>query len=128
MLKLYRCPHCGQIVEIVDATGSPLVCCGHPMEQLIAGSSDGAYEKHVPHVTSTDGKHLDIQIGEVLHPATEAHHIEWIYVVTNLRVIRYNLEKTEEPKRRFELALKLGEKAVAVYEYCNLHGLYVKEL
>ena len=36
-----------------------------------------------------------------------------------------SLKAGEEPKATFILAE--GEKPVAVYEYCNLHGLWVKE-
>ena len=37
-----------------------------------------------------------------------------------------NLKAGDKPTAEFTLSD--GDKAVAVYEYCNLHGLWVKEL
>ena len=41
-MKFYRCSRCGQIIAIVKKTGSPVICCGAPMEEIIPGVSDGA--------------------------------------------------------------------------------------
>ena len=124
MVEIRKCNICGQMVGVIKKTGAPLVCCGVIMEEVIAGTGDGANEKHVPYVTMIDNKHASIQIGEILHPSSELHHIEWIIVETNLRTIRYPLNAFEEPKRVFELALNLNEMIINVYENCNLHGLY----
>ena len=52
--KFYKCPHCGNvIVKVVDSGVTP-VCCGEPMKELNPKDADGAYEKHVPHVTKVD--------------------------------------------------------------------------
>ena len=126
MVEIKKCSICGQIVGVIKKTDVSMICCGKPMDRVVANEGDGAFEKHIPYVTCEDGKHLHIQIGETLHPALDFHHIEWIIVETNLRTLRYPLNPTEEPKRTFELELKLEEKAVAVYEHCNIHGLYVK--
>ena len=54
----------------------------------------------------------------------EEHYIMFIAVETeNGFVVKY-LKPNEEPKASFVL----NEKAIAVYEYCNLHGLWKKEL
>ena len=38
-IKLYKCAHCGNIaIKVVDS-GVPLVCCGEPMEELVAGAA-----------------------------------------------------------------------------------------
>ena len=50
----------------------------------------------------------------------------WIALETNQGMQRKELLHTGEPKAVFALAE--GEKAVAAYEYCNLHGLWKKEL
>ena len=39
-MKFYRCPHCGQIIAIVKATGVPIVCCGEPMAEVVPGTTD----------------------------------------------------------------------------------------
>jgi superoxide reductase len=62
----------------------------------------------------------------VEHPMLEAHYIQWIALETTNGVqVRY-LKPGEKPVASFILAE--GDKAVAVYEYCNLHGLWKKEL
>ena len=50
-VKFYRCRHCGNLVAVVEDAGPVPVCCGEPMELLVAGSVDAAAEKHVPAVT-----------------------------------------------------------------------------
>ena len=65
---------------------------------------------------------VNVKVGEVDHPMLEAHYIQWIALQTNLGNQRKVLQPGQEPKAQF--ALLPGEKVVAVYEYCNLHGLY----
>jgi superoxide reductase len=55
----------------------------------------------------------------------EEHWIQWIYLETKEGVQRKCLNPGDEPKAVF--ALNDGDKAVAAYEYCNLHGLWKKE-
>ena len=119
-VKFYRCNHCGNIVEkIIDST-VPVVCCGEPMKQLVPNTSDGAGEKHVP-VVEINGQNVVVRVGEVDHPMIPAHYIQWIYVVTNLGIMRKDL--TSEHAPRAEFTLGEGEQVLEVYEYCNLHGL-----
>jgi superoxide reductase len=56
----------------------------------------------------------------------EEHHISFIVVETNQGFHKKDLTVGEAPAAEF--ALTDGEKAVAVYEYCNLHGLWKKDL
>ena len=125
MKKFYRCDHCGIIVGIVEEGGGTLVCCGEPMRALEANTTDAAQEKHVP-VVEVNGNTVTVCVGSVLHPMLEEHHIAWIALETNQGMQRKELLHTGEPKAVFTLAE--GEKAVAAYEYCNLHGLWKKEL
>lgn len=125
MVKLYRCNHCGNIVEMVKDAGVNPVCCGENMQLLKANSTDAATEKHVP-VVEIEGNVAKVLVGSVTHPMTEDHHIAYIFLETNLGVHRANLNVTGAPEATFLLAE--GEKAVAAYEYCNLHGFWVKEL
>lgn len=124
-MKFYRCEHCGNIVIKLHDAGVPVVCCGQPMTELTPGVSDGAYEKHIPAVT-VDGANVRAQIGEVEHPMLEAHFIQFVALETNKGFQVKYLKAGEAPVASFVLAE--DEKAVAVYEYCNLHGLWVKEL
>ena len=51
MKKLYKCMHCGNIIEMVEDKGVPVVCCGEKMVLLDPNTTDAATEKHVPVVT-----------------------------------------------------------------------------
>ena len=124
-MKFYRCEHCGNIIIKLHDSGVPVVCCGQPMTELVPGATDGAYEKHVPAVT-VDGSVVKAQIGEVEHPMMEEHYIQFIVLETSSGYQIKNLKAGDKPVAEFTLAA--GDKAVAVYEYCNLHGLWVKEV
>lgn len=81
-------------------------------------------EKHVP-VASLDGNVLLVKVGTNLHPMTLEHHIKFVLVETDKNVYVHNFNPTDEPVACFNLLE--GEKAVAVYGYCNLHGVFKKE-
>ena len=125
MKKFYRCDHCGIIVGVVQEGGGTLICCGEPMRALEANTTDAAQEKHVP-VVEVNGSLVTVTVGSVAHPMLEEHHIAWIALETDQGMQRKVLAPTGEPKAVF--ALTEGEKPVAAYEYCNLHGLWKKEL
>ena len=125
MAKFYRCDHCGIIVGIVQDGGGTLICCGEPMRALEANTTDAAQEKHVP-VVEINGNLVTVSVGSVMHPMMDEHHIAWIALETNQGMHRKERPHTGEPKAVFALAE--GEKPVAAYEYCNLHGLWKKEL
>ena len=60
-----------------------------------------------------------------LVPMADVHYIQWIFVETeNGGQIRY-LNPGQAPNAVFELG---SEKPVAVYAYCNLHGLWMTKL
>lgn len=120
-LKFLKCEHCGNIVEMIEDKGVPVVCCGQRMTELVAGTSDGAREKHVP-VYEVNGSTVLVKVGEVAHPMIPEHYIEWIVLQTKNGVQRRELKPGEKPEAIF--ALCKGDEVVAVYAYCNLHGLW----
>ncbi len=122
-MKFYRCEICGQIVAIVKKTGSPLVCCGQPMKEIIPGTTDAAAEKHVPVYEVKDGKVI-VKIGEIAHPMTEEHYIEWVSVQTTGGNQRKALKPGDAPEVCFSICD--GDEVEAVYAYCNLHSLWKK--
>lgn len=124
-MKFYICEHCGNIITFMKNAGVPVMCCGQKMKELIPGTSDGAVEKHVPAV-SVEGQKVVVKVGEAEHPMLEAHYIQWIALETESGVQIKNLKPGEKPEAVF--LLPEGEKAVAAYEYCNLHGLWKKEI
>lgn len=121
MAKFYKCVHCGNIVEMIEDKGVPILCCGEPMKEIVANSTEAATEKHIPVVTTKDNV-VEVVVSSVEHPMTEEHSIQWIVVETTAKVMRHSLKPTDAPKAAFVLAP--GEQVVAVYEYCNLHGLW----
>ena len=115
MLRVYQCEGCSKTIVSKEA----LQLDG--WKELIAGSTDAAQEKHVPVVTKKC-KTVKVDVGSVAHPMTEAHLIEWIALETEQGYQIKHLSAESQPVCTFTLAD--GDKAVAVYAYCNLHGLW----
>ena len=60
-----------------------------------------------------------------IHPMLSKHFIEWVYVQTENGGQRKALKPDDKPNVTFCLG---DDKAVAVYAYCNLHGLWMTEV
>ena len=122
--KFYICEKCGNIVEMVNASGVTPHCCGQKMSVLEAGVVEASREKHIPEVSVSDNE-VKVVVGSVLHPMAEEHSILWVYLETDKGGQRKNLEVGAAPEVSFLLK---DEKPIAVYAYCNLHGLWKKEI
>ncbi|MBQ6493766.1 MAG: desulfoferrodoxin Dfx [Erysipelotrichaceae bacterium] len=120
-MKFYRCKKCGQMIAIVKKKGCPIMCCGEPMEEIVAGTTEASTEKHIP-VYEVNGNIVTVTVGSVAHPMLEEHYIEWIAVQTKQGNQRKALKPGDEPKACF--ALCEGDEVEAVYAYCNLHSLW----
>ena len=119
--KFYICEHCGKMVALVKESGVPVMCCGQKMTQIIPGTTDAAVEKHVP-VYTVENNIVHVKVGEVEHPMTPEHFIEWVSIQTNQGNQRKALKPGDQPEICF--ALCDGDEVEAVYAYCNLHGLW----
>ena len=119
--KFFACEVCGNIAGKVHDSGVPLVCCGRPMKELAANSTDAAGEKHVP-VVEVQGNQVIVNIGSVAHPMTEAHLITWVCLETAQGWQREPLTANDAPSVVFALAD--GDSVKTAYAYCNLHGLW----
>ncbi len=73
-----------------------------------------------------DGNIVTVTVGSVLHPMLDKHYIEWVSIQTLQGNQRKELSPGAEPVAKFALAD--GDKVVAAYEYCNLHGLWKTEV
>ena len=124
MKKFYICEHCGNIIGMVKDKGVPVMCCGQKMKELVPNTVEASGEKHIPAV-SLEGNVLKVNVGSVNHPMAEEHFIEWVYVETENGGMRKNLKPGQEPNVTFALG---EDKAIAVYAYCNLHGLWMAEV
>ena len=115
MLRVYQCEKCKKTIVTKDE----LKLDG--WVELVAGSTDAAQEKHVPVVTKKC-KTVKVDVGSVSHPMTAEHLIEWVALETEQGYQIKYLAADSVPTCTFTLAD--GDKAVAVYAYCNLHGLW----
>ena len=120
-MRFFRCEHCGNIIEMIKDAGVPVMCCGQKMTELIPGTVDAALEKHVP-VYTVEGNKVMVTVGAVEHPMLPEHYIQWIAIETKQGSQRKTLSPGEKPAACFTLCE--GDELVAVYEYCNLHGLW----
>ena len=122
--RFYICEKCGNIVGMIHSSGVPMMCCGQKMAKLEAGVVEASLEKHIPVVT-VEGNTVRVSVGSVTHPMSEEHHIAWVYLQTDRGGQRKCLAPTDAPEVTFALA---DETPVAVYAYCNLHGLWMAEI
>ena len=123
-MTLYKCAHCGNIIAHIHDSGVRCVCCGEEMQALVPNTSDGAGEKHVP-VIRVDGQKVTVTVGAVAHPMLDAHYIQWIILETAEGRQRKALKPGMKPEAAFMLTE--GDRVIAAYEYCNLHGLWKAE-
>ena len=124
-VKFYICETCGNLVEVVHASGVPMMCCGKKMTEIVPGTVEASREKHIPEV-KVEGNTVTVTVGSVAHPMAAEHSILWVYLETSLGGQRKNLEVGAAPEITFALAE--GETPVAAYAYCNLHGLWKKDI
>jgi superoxide reductase len=117
--QIYKCSVCSNIVEILQAGGGQLVCCGMPMELLKEQTEDVGSEKHVPVVEKT-ASGVKVKVGSVEHPMEESHFIQWIEIIADGKVYREFLEPNAKPEAEFEVKAD----NIVAREYCNLHGLW----
>jgi len=122
--KFYICEHCGNLIGLIRDTGAPLMCCGDDMTYLAPNTIEASVEKHLPVVTVTDAG-ITVEVGSVPHPMEEAHNIAFIYVETEHGGQRKSLNVGETPKAAFSFT---DDKPVAVFAYCNLHGLWKTDI
>ncbi|MCF0246879.1 MAG: desulfoferrodoxin [Ileibacterium sp.] len=118
----------GELVEVLAPVGEDITIDinGAPAKELKAGTTDAALEKHVPAVTK-EGNELKVQVGEVAHPMLPEHWITNVWAeFEDGSVDKKTLLPGQEPVAVFDVTGKSG-KAV-VYEFCNLHGLWKKEI
>lgn len=120
-MKFYKCNKCGNILVSINEKNDNVVCCGETMTLLKSRSIDAAVEKHVPVLIEENGDRK-VFVGEVEHPMTEEHYIEFIAVETKNEMLIKKLKPFEKP----EFILNTNEEIIKMYAYCNLHGLWEK--
>ena len=122
--KFAICRHCGNQIELIHDTSVPVICCGEPMDVLTPNTVEASGEKHLPVVSVEDGV-VTVNVGAVDHPMVDVHYIEWIYLQTENGGFRKDLKPEDAPHVTFHLG---DDKPIAVYAYCNLHGLWMTKV
>ncbi|MEM4347643.1 MAG: desulfoferrodoxin [Candidatus Altiarchaeota archaeon] len=117
--QVYKCKICGNIVEVLHASGGTLVCCGQPMELQKEKFEDVGNEKHVPVIEKTKNT-IRVKVGSVEHPMEQQHYIEWIELIADNVAYRKFLKPGDKPEAEFCIKAK----NISAREYCNLHGLW----
>lgn len=120
-MKILKCEKCGNLVEVIEGN-THITCCGIEMKELKPNTVDAAQEKHIPYCHIEDDV-VVVTVGETKHPMEEKHYIEYVVAEYKDSVVKYLLKPGEDPEVCFDY-----EKGMKVYAYCNLHGLWMKEL
>ena len=123
-VKFYICEHCKKIVTVLTDAPAPLTCCGEALKELQGNVTDAAVDKHMT-VIAVDGNQVKVTVSSVEHPMVEVHYIDWVCLETEKGIQVHHLTVGEKPETVFGLAD--GDKVVAAYAYCNLHGLWKTE-
>lgn len=121
-MKIFKCNKCGNMVELLEDGKGTLTCCGEEMVEVVANTVDASKEKHVP-FTDIEDDAVYVKIGEVDHPMTEEHYIMWVAACYDDSILKYYFKPGEVAEAVFDY-----EEGMKIYAYCNLHGLWMKEL
>ncbi|MFW6456720.1 MAG: desulfoferrodoxin [Planctomycetota bacterium] len=122
-MQVYKCAHCGNIVEVLHGGGPALECCGVPMEQLDEQTADPETEKHVPVIEKTDDG-FRVKVGSVAHPMEPNHYIEWVELSCDCTTSKAYLQPGDAPEAVFSCPNSEECGPVSAREYCNKHGLW----
>ena len=125
-MKILRCATCGKLVEVLVDSKVPAMCCGKPMEELVANTTDGAHEKHVP-VVSVDGDKLIVKVGEVAHPMDDDHYIQFLVVGVGTEQYAKCFKPGDVAEATFTIGADKIADGVVAEAFCNLHGLWSSE-
>lgn len=122
-LQIYKCPICGNIVQILNEGDGNLVCCGKEMELMpIQYDTNELGEKHTPKVEIKDGKKYVSVIG---HPMTKEHYIQFIETYTKdkneLHLKFFYPDEVPEMKVGVNVGTNQDFNSI---EFCNIHNLW----
>lgn len=118
--RFLYCNSCGNLLITAIASGIIPYCCGDEMTLLKPNTHEGNKEKHIPVVTYTSRNSMKINVGSEPHPMTREHNIRFVYVETTVEGIIHYLAEDDPP----EVTICFSGKPIAIYAYCNVHGLW----
>lgn len=118
-VEIYKCTICGNIVEVLHGGDGELVCCGEPMKNIVAKTTDVGREKHVPIIEKLEDG-VRVKVGDTPHPMEAKHYIEWIELLADGKAYRQFLSPGDKPESVFYVD---GD-SITAREHCNIHGLW----
>lgn len=147
--KLFRCPVCETVVEVLEECGLELSCCGPAMVE-IAQAAEDVPDEHAPVMQWSQGA-LTVRLRGP-HAMDADHRIAWIEVLVpnrrrgaedgktgegsnarSMREPRSQMVETEagplcyrrffEPGQEPEWTVRVPTDRVTVRLYCTVHGL-----
>lgn len=119
MMKFFKCNNDSLVIPVTkNFTNESSL---QNADEITPNSVDAAKEKHMPVVTCTENL-ITVNVGSVAHPMTEEHSITTVMLETQKGGQYQFLPPDGEPIAKFQVAS--GDRAVAAYAYCNLHGLW----
>lgn len=122
--KFYFCKTCGNLFFATLPSGIIPHCCGKTMTLLDPNKSEGSVEHHQPEVEIIGNNIVKVSVGKQPHPMTTDHAIKFISVRTDNSIIIRYLDISEKP----EVVIQCDGIPRTVYAYCNIHGLWSKDL
>lgn len=123
-MNIFYCKHCKRIVYTYFGGGT-LTCCGEEMTLLQPKKMDQGNEKHLPVVEYEGIDQIKVTVGSVLHPMATEHWIQWILVAQDSTYQIKTFNSGETPIWSFSIN---PDQKIKVYEFCNLHGLWLTEV
>lgn len=104
--RFFKCEICGNITEIIEASGVPIYCCGEEMSHLKAENPTFSIR-----VDNVSGK-VTVDLGE------KAKECDWVYLQTNVGgqrkrfndkgIVEFTLWEKEDPEQIFAYSTVFG--------------------
>lgn len=122
--KFYKCRVCGNVIlKLVDSNITP-TCCNRTMSELAPNTVEANGELHLPFICRINCSTLKVVVGKISHPMTTEHNISFIALETKTGILIHYRKPSDEPETLFFTS----DTPIAVYSYCNLHGLWKTEV
>ncbi|MEI6501056.1 MAG: class II SORL domain-containing protein [Armatimonadota bacterium] len=113
----------------------PPSATGTPQTAADPKNLTDAEKKHVPQFALPkdikQGKPLSVtvNVGQVPHPMTDKHYIEWIELSLDGKLVKkITLKPGDKPMGQFEFTPTAGAHKLEARIFCNLHGLWANTM
>lgn len=117
-MKFYQCTKCKNIITVLKGDNKNLTCCQDNLIEIKPNTQEAATEKHIPVCKFIDGQ-VEVTVGEIEHPMSEEHYIEFIVQATDKDFTVKKLNPDDKP-----IAVFPNKENAKYYAFCNIHGLW----